>query len=189
MQWSSRQDRPDELEIAFTDEELDHDLNSAVIRPKGADPTQRISRRVDATGVRRLSQLRRVYPRELRALQRNNKTFSIAAANWRLLRLEAGDFIKLTSPRMKTTNLLCRVVQAGFGSNLFASVKVVLYDTTIDDTDLGANLFAGTGNAVPALEAAATVTVPAPEKIVVSKLANGSWRFDVGNLNWGGLSS
>jgi len=186
MSFSSREERPDQLEVAFNDEDLDYELGSLLVRPPAPEVEARVSRRVDYTGVRRRTQVERVASREILAMRRNVRSFNLVGAPRRLLALEAGDFVTLTSTRLQVTALLCRVVQVRWGSNLLPGIKLVEYDSTIDNkSEQGsATLTQSPSKSAPAFVAAtkAAVKVPAPEKVTVTFNSDGTYTVDVGSL-------
>jgi hypothetical protein len=197
--WSSREERPDELEVAFNDQRLDYELGPIRIRPEGLDPSRRVSRRVSYVGVRRESQAKREGARDLLALQRNIYQWPADGASWRILSIEAGDFVTFTNVRTGASARYVRCIQNKWDSKTLLPRPVfVNYDVTIDNATELAKLAAQAAPtsssqlpAAPAHEEAVTKsqTYVAPPKLSVKRITapdgvQGGWfEIDVGSLS------
>ena len=129
--WPSLEEIPTELEAAFSDESQGFELDVEYARIPGADPARHILRRVDLTGVRRRSQARRALELVLRQFDRQKKAVEGVGAGWRMLALEAGDVVTLTSVVTGDTAEKYRVALVGWGSNRKPVIRLAEYDSSV----------------------------------------------------------
>jgi hypothetical protein len=129
---------PTEIEAAFTDEDAEYELSSELRRRPG-EPDQRVTRRIDLTGVRRRSQVGRAIDLELRHFEYDTQTDEILAARWKALLLEAGDIVTFTSTTANASAAKRRVTGVAFGSTLWPALRLQEHNPEIYNDFAGPN--------------------------------------------------
>lgn len=180
---ASAEEIPDVLDVSYTPEELDGELDHYKVRLK-TEPAQPRVRSVDYTGVRRLSQVVRVGSQQLLAMRRNKLTVALTAAGWRALQLEVGDIVTLTSVRLAFTTKLFRISKVEWGGALDVGLEMVEHDPTVYDAADRVVHANPVVNSVPAFVAdnAAHTEALGTSKLSLTHVSGGFLDIDVGDV-------
>lgn len=126
---ASLEEIPTEMEAAFTSEETDFELDTAGPRHvEGTNPSRRVNRRIDLTGVRRREQADRVLDLTLAQFTTNTHSIEGRGAGWQLMRLQSGDIVSLTSAEVGAAGEKYRVEVLGIPSTFRCPVRLTRND-------------------------------------------------------------
>lgn len=176
MDYLSTEERPTELVVEFRDAENGDAPATEVIQLPDPQPSPRVTERVQFPGVGRRSQVRHfggILLRQMRGARRRGRCVGTVGRGLRLLMLDPGDIVYLTSARLGVTLMKVRIMSVGWGSGLRPGVEWAEHvSSAYTETFTGPNGGTTPGQRQP------QENLPAPSKLQVSRVA--SVTFTVG---------
>lgn len=131
---ASREERPDVLEAVFTDERIRHQLHSEFARVTKDSANAPVIKRIDLTGVRRVTQVLRVLGRWVDQFREQQETYEVVGSTLEFMQYNAGDIVTFTCAELGVTAVKTRVRRVGYGSNFLTGLELVRLTTGAGDT-------------------------------------------------------
>lgn len=131
MEFTPLEQVPTELHVEFRDRDKDDEDDSEPIPLPDPQPGTRVEQRIELPSVKRRSQAARYGELALRQLRRFRRVVTCTGTvgrGLRLLQLEPGDIVRVTSERLGLSSDLFRVFVVGWSSDMRPGLVLVQHD-------------------------------------------------------------